>query len=104
MASQIYVELVEDVESFRLTVSDNGLGLTQEASTTIFAMFAQVDGHREHSHGGLRIGLALVKQLVELHEGSITVQSDGPGRGVHSFSTYRRLSNCDHPNLPSGGA
>jgi signal transduction histidine kinase len=78
---QICVELVEEGASFRLTVSDNGLGLTQDASTTIFAMFAQVDGHREHSHGGLGIGLALVKKLVELHGGSVTVQSDGPGRG-----------------------
>ncbi|RYG99478.1 MAG: ATP-binding protein, partial [Alphaproteobacteria bacterium] len=60
---------------------DNGFGLTQEASEAIFAMFAQVDSHLEHSHGGLGIGLALVKQLIELHKGSVTVRSDGPGRG-----------------------
>ena len=78
---EIQVKVENEAASFRVTVRDNGLGLTQEASKAIFAMFAQVDGHREHSHGGLGIGLALVKQLVELHGGKVTVQSDGPGHG-----------------------
>lgn len=78
---RIRVELLNEDVSFQVTVLDNGFGLTQEASEAIFAMFAQVDSHLEHSHGGLGIGLALVKQLIELHGGSITVQSDGPGRG-----------------------
>jgi CheY-like chemotaxis protein len=47
----------------------------------IFEMFSQVDGATKRSEGGLGIGLALVKGLVDLHGGRIDVQSDGPGRG-----------------------
>ncbi|QJD59500.1 response regulator [Pseudomonas sp. gcc21] len=64
-----------------LTVTDNGLGLTLEASTAIFHMFEQVEDHLQHAHGGLGIGLALVKQLVELHGGTISVSSEGPNKG-----------------------
>ncbi|WP_304638946.1 hybrid sensor histidine kinase/response regulator [Pseudomonas sp.] len=67
--------------SCRVTVSDNGLGLTPDASAAIFRMFEQVTDHVQHAHGGLGIGLALVKQLIELHGGNITVTSDGPNRG-----------------------
>lgn len=67
--------------TYRVTVADNGLGLTPEASAAIFRMFEQVEDHLQHAHGGLGIGLALVKQLIELHGGSITVSSDGPDRG-----------------------
>ena len=73
---------VEDTpDAFRVTVADNGLGLTPEASAAIFRMFEQVEGHLAHSHGGLGIGLALVKQLIELHGGSIEASSDGPNMG-----------------------
>lgn len=66
---------------YRICVRDNGLGLTPDASTAIFQMFEQVEEHRGHAHGGLGIGLALVKQLMELHGGDVSVWSDGPGKG-----------------------
>jgi PAS domain S-box-containing protein len=62
-------------------VSDTGIGLTPEALPGLFQPFTQVDAGQSRSGGGLGIGLALVKSLVELHGGSISAHSDGPGRG-----------------------
>jgi signal transduction histidine kinase len=47
----------------------------------VFDLFTQVPGSTTRAQGGLGIGLTLVKQLVELHGGSIEARSDGPGRG-----------------------
>lgn len=63
------------------TVSDNGLGIAAEMQPRIFEMFTQVDDHGAHARGGLGIGLALVRQLVELHGGKVDVHSEGAGRG-----------------------
>tara|TARA_R110000796_G_scaffold88164_1_gene189704 strand:- start:19200 stop:20357 length:1158 start_codon:yes stop_codon:yes gene_type:complete len=78
---RIEVRVEEGPGTFQVTVADNGLGLTPEASAAIFRMFEQIEDHLQHSHGGLGIGLALVKQLIELHGGSISVTSEGPNRG-----------------------
>lgn len=78
---QIKVVLECRTNFYRISVADNGLGLTAEASQAIFKMFEQVEEHRDHAHGGLGIGLALVKQLMELHGGDVSVWSDGPGLG-----------------------
>jgi signal transduction histidine kinase/ActR/RegA family two-component response regulator len=64
-----------------LTVSDDGIGIAQHELDTIFTMFSQVKSAQERSEGGLGIGLALTKGLVELHGGSIDARSDGPDRG-----------------------
>ena len=61
-----------------ISVSDTGVGLKSEDRERVFEMFTQVG---EPGQGGLGIGLALVKGLVELHGGRIEVKSDGPGRG-----------------------
>lgn len=91
---------VEDVsEAYRVTVTDNGLGLTQEASAAIFRMFEQVEDHLQHAHGGLGIGLALVKQLIELHGGSITVSSDGPNQGSAFTLVIPRVRTRPDPQL-----
>ncbi len=64
-----------------VTVEDNGVGIPAQMLTRVFDMFAQVDRSLERSQGGLGIGLNIVKRLVEMHDGSITAQSDGPGTG-----------------------
>lgn len=68
----------DDVE---IEVRDNGVGIPQEMQARIFKIFAQVEGQQDRATGGLGIGLALVRQLVELHQGSIAVESEGPGKG-----------------------
>jgi PAS domain S-box-containing protein len=64
-----------------ITVRDTGIGLSPGALRSIFEMFSQVADTLSRSEGGLGIGLALVKGLVELHGGSIEARSEGPGRG-----------------------
>ena len=64
-----------------VTVRDTGIGIPAAAMPTIFDMFSQVDRSVERSAGGLGIGLALVKGLVEMHGGAVTAVSDGEGRG-----------------------
>jgi PAS domain S-box-containing protein len=64
-----------------MTVTDNGIGIPSESLSNIFEMFSQVDRSIERSTGGLGIGLALVKGLVEMHGGTVTAESEGEGRG-----------------------
>jgi signal transduction histidine kinase len=62
-------------------VLDNGIGIAKAMQPRIFELFTQVDESLVHSKGGLGIGLSLVKNLVELHGGSVQVRSEGPGKG-----------------------
>jgi PAS domain S-box-containing protein len=64
-----------------IVVRDNGIGLTAESLKSLFQMFTQADGTHVRAEGGLGIGLALVKGLVELHGGTIEARSDGSGTG-----------------------
>jgi signal transduction histidine kinase len=67
-----------DVE---ISVSDTGIGIAPEVLPRIFDLFTQLGHPTERSESGLGIGLALVRRLVEMHGGTVTARSDGPGRG-----------------------
>ncbi len=62
-------------------VRDNGVGIEPEMLGKVFELFAQVGRSAHRAQGGLGIGLTLVRQLVEMHAGRVTVHSDGPGKG-----------------------
>jgi PAS domain S-box-containing protein len=64
-----------------VSIRDNGIGIACEELAHVFDMFRQVDQSLEKSHGGLGIGLTLVRRLVELHGGTVNAQSEGPGKG-----------------------
>jgi PAS domain S-box-containing protein len=64
-----------------VSVRDTGIGIPADALPRIFDMFSQVDRSIERSTGGLGIGLALVKGLVEMHDGTVTAASGGQGKG-----------------------
>jgi PAS domain S-box-containing protein len=64
-----------------ISVSDSGVGIAPEFLPHVFERFRQADASTTRKHGGLGLGLAIVKQLVELHGGSISVHSEGEGRG-----------------------
>ena len=65
----------------RISVKDSGVGIPTEMLPQVFEIFAQIDRTLERAQGGLGIGLALVKSLVELHGGSVEVHSPGQGHG-----------------------
>jgi PAS domain S-box-containing protein len=79
---RVEVRLEQDGEDAVLRVRDTGVGITQEMSASIFEPFTQADRTLDRARGGLGLGLALTRGLVELHGGSISVVSDGPGKGA----------------------
>ena len=91
-------------DALRISVKDNGIGLSPSALAHIFEMFSQghVDGGR--AEGGLGIGLALVKGIVDLHGGGIEAFSDGPGFGSEFAVTLPcHVSGTMRPaTLPAG--
>jgi len=78
---RIRVRLEPDGEDATVSVSDTGIGIPGWALPHVFDLFSQVRIHQEQSEGGLGIGLSLVRSLVDLHGGSVSASSDGPGRG-----------------------
>jgi PAS domain S-box-containing protein len=77
----IVLRMEVDGHHVKIAVADNGIGVAPELLPTVFDLFTQADRASDRSQGGLGIGLALVKSLVELHGGHVTVNSDGIGKG-----------------------
>ena len=65
-----------------LQIKDNGIGIAPELLPRIFDLFVQGDVSYSRERGGLGIGLSLVYKLVRLHQGTVSAQSDGPGKGA----------------------
>ncbi|MFI4884771.1 MAG: ATP-binding protein [Steroidobacterales bacterium] len=65
----------------RVSIKDNGIGIPPQSLGHIFTLFSQVDAASTRIDGGIGIGLALVKGIVELHGGTVEARSEGPGRG-----------------------
>ncbi|MEM6654699.1 MAG: ATP-binding protein, partial [Planctomycetota bacterium] len=83
-----------DAETAVIHVIDRGVGIPAEQIDRVFDLFVQSDRTLDRSDGGLGVGLTLVKSLVELHEGEVTVTSEGEGRGS-DFCV--RLPTCERP-------
>jgi PAS domain S-box-containing protein len=79
---RIWLTAARDAEGVSVTIRDTGIGIPAHALPTLFDMFSQVDRALERSTGGLGIGLALVKGLVEAHGGTVEAASPGPGQGA----------------------
>ncbi len=87
--------------SVSISVKDEGIGIPAEKLGSIFEMFSQVDKSLEKAQGGLGIGLTLAKRLVELHDGSISVRSDGPGRGSEFIVRLPVASHLTESEIPA---
>lgn len=79
-AIKVWVE--RDEENAKITVADSGQGISREFLPFVFERFRQADPSSTRRHGGLGIGLALTKQLVEMHGGTIRADSAGLGKGA----------------------
>ncbi|MEP6912091.1 MAG: ATP-binding protein, partial [bacterium] len=78
----VRVEGRRDSSVIRISVSDSGVGITPEFLPYIFDRFRQADGSTTRVHGGLGLGLSIVKHLVQLHHGSVEVESPGKNQGA----------------------
>lgn len=70
-----------DAGSVRFVVADTGEGIAAEHLSHVFERFYRVDTARDRTHGGSGVGLSIVRALVRAHGGTVTAESDGPGRG-----------------------
>src|SRR5262249_9135134 len=78
---KVRVEVAGDADRATVMVADDGLGIAPELLEQVFEPFAQVQETVHRAQGGLGIGLALVKGLVELHAGGVRDSREGPGKG-----------------------
>ncbi len=78
---RIRVSAVREGQQAVVRISDNGVGIPPHMLDRIFEMFQQVDQSLDRSHGGLGLGLTLVKRMVELHGGTVKATSAGEGQG-----------------------
>ncbi len=78
---QIWLSTSQEGNTAVIRVRDTGIGIPRQMLESVFDLFTQVDRALDRSHGGLGIGLTLVKRLVEMHEGTVEAQSDGLGHG-----------------------
>jgi CheY-like chemotaxis protein/two-component sensor histidine kinase len=79
---KICIEVTEQDDWLELNVSDDGDGIAENRLPHVFDMFVQFGRQGHQNGGGLGVGLALVRSIVELHGGSVAAHSDGEGRGA----------------------
>jgi signal transduction histidine kinase/ActR/RegA family two-component response regulator len=99
---RINLRLVADGAQFLLTVSDDGIGMDAQLVKRVFDLFTQAERTPDRSQGGLGLGLALAKSLVELHGGSVDAHSDGLGHGS-TFSVRLPRHSQDLNAAPAHG-
>lgn len=99
--------LSETESGIELTVSDDGAGIQADFLPHVFERFQQADSTTTRAHGGLGLGLAIVRHLVELHGGTVSAKSDGLGKGA-AFTislpvrrSSQRLRAADAPRVVS---
>ena len=93
--SDITLKMDVDEENVVFNVIDDGIGMAQKVIDHVFELFTQAERTSDRSQGGLGIGLALVKSLVEMHHGSVAAHSAGIGKGSRFIVVLPRVSKLD---------
>ncbi|MEM6792434.1 MAG: ATP-binding protein [Acidobacteriota bacterium] len=88
---EIVVRIEESGDRVRLTVADTGCGMEPDALEKVFEPFAQTSEAKKRMTGGLGLGLAIVRGLVESHGGAMRAESDGPGHGTRFLVELPRV-------------
>jgi signal transduction histidine kinase/DNA-binding response OmpR family regulator len=97
---RIALEVAREGDDAVVRVRDTGIGIAPELLPRVFDLFTQADRSLDRSQGGLGIGLTLVRRLVEMHGGSVSVSSAGVGRGSE-FVVRLPLAAGDEAALPT---
>jgi signal transduction histidine kinase/ActR/RegA family two-component response regulator len=94
---KICVRVEQDGADARVTVKDSGQGIEPEFLPRVFDRFLQADSSTTRSFGGLGLGLAIVRHLVELHGGTVSAESDGLNKGATFSATFPLLTERMEP-------
>jgi CheY-like chemotaxis protein len=97
---RVDVRLVRRAREAELTVTDSGIGIAPDVLPHVFDRFRQADSSTTRAHGGLGLGLALVRYLVEAHGGSVRAESGGAGHGA-TFTVVLPLSTASTDAPPA---
>jgi len=99
---RVEVRLEHQSDCARIVVSDTGQGIPESFLPFVFDRFRQADSTTTRTYGGLGLGLAIVRHLVELHGGTVRVESEGEGRGT-TFSVELPLNQMRTANATTAG-
>src|SRR5206468_3319315 len=100
MHGRVTVAVEQSDSAVRITVSDSGQGISRDFLPFVFDRFRQADSTSTRLHGGLGLGLAIVRHLVELHGGSVKVDSPGEGKGATFTVTLPLRVSVQNRRLP----
>lgn len=96
-SGKISLRVEQDESNARVTVKDSGQGIDPEFLPRVFDRFRQADSSTTRSFGGLGLGLAIVRHLVELHGGTVSAQSDGMNQGATFTVTFPLMADRSIP-------
>jgi two-component system CheB/CheR fusion protein len=102
---QVWLTFSTDLSHFLIQVTDNGKGISSQLLPRIFEAFTQASGAESHRGAGLGLGLAVVKEIVSLHGGTVDVRSEGPAKGsefIVRIPLRPAPSSTTHAEVPAG--
>jgi len=100
--SAIAIALKPEGAGLRLSFSDHGVGIAKEFLPDLFDRFSQADAGSNRRHGGLGLGLSIVKHLVDLHDGEVHASSAGEGQGTSMVVDLPALPPAEAPATDAG--
>jgi signal transduction histidine kinase len=99
---EVVITLHSTSGSIQVQVKDNGIGIEADFLPRVFEPFAQEDSSSTRTYSGLGLGLAIVRRLTEMHNGSIDVESAGRGKGT-TFTLHFPARPAGEQPLPANG-